>query len=197
MLAPTQLGYTVQSNSFWYPEQGRGHTLSLTTLLSQHSTARQYLTPFFGREALFELKVDLAEIRSLICSRYRAMQIAGDTCLESNVQTNMKATAHGAALQGKLSSVPSCDRTPGEVKITFASKNARQIQLQRGQEATLSYNTQIQNAPVDNARSTQKTQSVSGKFRFLHVLKRERQSTEVIEGQKNRHSSESLHYRAR
>ena len=94
--------------------------------------------------------------------------------LESKVQTNMKAAAHRAAFQGKLSSVLSCDRTPGEVKITFASKNARQIQLQRGQELTLSYNTQIQRAPVDNAHSTQ------------HVLKRERQSTEVIEGQNNR-----------
>ena len=94
--------------------------------------------------------------------------------VEAVIQTNIRANAHRAALQGRLSSIPSCDRSPDEVKFTFARKNVKQMQLKRGLEVTLSYNTRIQRVPVDNAHSTQ------------HVLKRERQSAEVIEGQKNR-----------
>ena len=96
------------------------------------------------------------------------------SAVESMLRTSMKASAHRAALQGELSSVPSCDRNPDEVKFTIARKNVRQIQLKRGQEVTLSYNTKIQKAPVDNAHSTQ------------HVLKRDRQSADVMEAQANK-----------
>ena len=61
-----------------------------------------------------------------------------------------------------------------------------QIQLQREREVSQSYNIRITGEAVDNAHSTQKTQSVSGKLRFLHMLKRERQSADVVGGQEDR-----------
>ena len=59
-------------------------------------------------------------------------------------------------------------------KFTFARKGVKQIRLQSGQEVTLSYNTKIQRVPVDNVQSTR------------HLLKRERQSADVLEAQGNR-----------